>query len=276
MQTGWGQTSQVEAMQAMETKDDFGNAARRTMYSNSGSFHKFESIPQTKAMEAQKVMPVVNFDWEHYKGEAETAAKYGNSKKAEAMWLASLEVAERFSNKDPRLAYSLDNVASIFAATGNLGRAEVYCKRALEVSEEIYGKTHLKTANCINNLAGIYYNQRRFSEAESLCVSVLTTYNKLLGPDHADVGMAANNLAMLYHAQGKYGLAELLYERALPIRKKSLGKAHPVVTALMENYANVLSQMGRHEKSQAVRSDLKSSGVWHLFESRVPLFQVTA
>ena len=192
------------------------------------------------------------------------------------MWLASLEVAERFSGKDPRLAYSLDNVASIYAAAGKLDKAELYCKRALSVTEDIYGKMHLKTANCINNLAGVYYNQQRYGDAEPLCVQVLTIYNKVLGPDHQDVGMAANNLAMLYHAQGQYGLAELLYERALPIRRKALGKTHPVMTALLENYANILSKLERHEKAQSIRNELKGSGIWHLFETRVPLYQVPA
>jgi tetratricopeptide (TPR) repeat protein len=267
---GWGQTSQVEAL---ESKDDFGNVVRRIMYSNSGKFHKFDAEPETKSEEAQKVMPVTNVNWEHYKNEAELAAKYGNTDKADAMWKAALEVAESFSAKDPRLAYTLDNVASIYAASNRLDIAEGYCKRALATTEMIYGRHHLKTAHCMNNLAGIYYNQRRYFEAEQLCVQVLMTYNKLLGPDHADVGMAANNLAMAYHSQGKWGLADLLYERALPIRKRTLGKNHPIVAALVENYANVMEHLGRHEKAQSLRDELKNSGIWHLFETRVPLFQ---
>jgi len=267
---GWGHTSQMMPM-PMEVKEDFGSVVRRIQYSNSGKFHKLESQPETKANEAQKVMTVTNADWDHYKQEAERASNYGNSSKAEAMWLAALEVAEQFSGKDPRLAYTLDNVASIYFASSRLDKAELYCKRALSVTEEIYGKFHLKTANCLNNLSGVYYNQGRFADAEPLTVQVLTIYNKALGSEHADVGMAANNLAMVYHAQGKYGVAELLYERALPIRKRTLGRTHPTVTNLMENYANVLEQLGRGPKADTLRSEMRGSGIWHLFETRTPL-----
>ena len=196
---------------------------------------------------------------------------YGNTTKAEAMWLAALEVVEQFSGKDPRLAYTLDHVASIFFASNRLEKAELYCKRALSVTEEIYGKCHLKTASCLNNLSGVYYNQGRYADAEPLTVQVLTIYNKVLGPEHPDVGMAANNLAMLYHAQGKYGVAELLYERAMPIRKRALGKTHPIVVNLMENYANVLDQLDRSNKAANLRSEMRDSGIWHLFETRTPL-----
>lgn len=266
--TGWAQSGQVVPL---ETKDDFGTTVRRVMYSNSGKFQGLDTPPQTKQPEAQKVMPVTNEDWDHYRSEAEAAAKYGNVAKAEAMWSAALEVAERFSAKDPRLAYTLDNLSSIYFAGGKLEKAEMFCKRALSITEEIYGKSHLKTAACLNNLSGIYYNQRRFADAEPLTVQVLTLYNKLLGPDHADVGMAANNLAMLYHSQGKWGLAELMYERALPIRKQALGPTHPVVTTLMENYANLLEHLGRGFKAENLRCELRGSGIWHLFETKMPL-----
>lgn len=256
---------------SVELKEDFGHTVRRIMYSNSGKFYKRPAGSETKRLEAQKVLPVSNSDWDTYKDEAEKAARDKNIPRAEFMWSAALTVAESFNHKDPRLAYTLENVASLHFAARRYDKAEMFCKRALSITEGIYGKFHVKTNNCLNNLAGVFYYQQRYSDAEALAVQVLTTYNKLQGLDHPDVGMAANNLGMVYHAQGKFALSELLYERALPIRKRALGKSDPVIVALMENYISVLELNNKFQKAEQIRADLKGSGIWHLFETRTPL-----
>jgi tetratricopeptide (TPR) repeat protein len=260
-----------DAPQATEVKEDFGNLVRRIMYSNSGKFHKIDSAPETKLEDARKVMPVGNADWTYYKNEAEALAAYGNAMQAEQMWLSAYQIAESFHAQDPRLAYTIENLASLYFALGDLERAEQFAQRAVAAYEAIYGPCHVRVANALNSLSGVYYSRGHYLDAEPVCVRALTIYNKCYGSEHADVGMCANNLGMVYHAQGKLGLAELLYQRALPIRKKALGNTHPAVTELMDNLASVLEQTNRLNRAEQVREDKKNSGVWHLFETRVPL-----
>src|SRR5262249_41301251 len=156
---------------SVELKEDFGHIVRRIMYSNSGKFYNDPTAPpESKLVEARNVMPVINADWSYYQQEAEKAAKLGNRGQSEVMWQAALTIAEGFSNRDPRLAYTLENIASLHFAAGRYQRAEMFCKRALSVTTAIYGNMHVKTANCMNNLAGVFYFQQRYFDAESICV----------------------------------------------------------------------------------------------------------
>jgi len=204
--------------------------------------------------------------WSYYVAEAVNASRFANASKAEYFWLAALQIAECFGANDSRLAYTLDNAMCVCIASGKDDEALKYGQRALSIMQNLYGKKDLRAVNCMNNLAGIYYRQGLYAAAESLAVQVLTAYNKNLGKTHALIGLAAQNLAMTYQAQENYNLAELMYERALPIQKSSLGLTHPQVGALMENYANVLAVLGRDDKCELVRAELRGSGIWHKFD----------
>lgn len=209
-------------------KEDFGRLLRRIMHTNSGQFRALGSTQ------------VVNHEWLRYREQAENAAMRGNYAQAESMWLAALSEAQSFEENDPRILYTLNCLASLYSSLGRYEQAEMFCKRELDLSIEIYGGYHVRVADCLNNLAGIYYNQQRYAEAQVVCLKLLAMYEAFYGPDHADVGMAANNLAMVYHVRGKYVEAEEMYQRALRIRARVLGKNHPCIQTLLENYANLL------------------------------------
>lgn len=199
-----------------------------------------------------QLVSVANRDWNRYKDLAIEATKAGNYGQAEAMWLAALGEAKNFNMRDERLGYTLDNIASLYYTMGRHAQAELFCKKAVEVTTEAFGGYHAKVTNCLNNLAGMYYNQRRFADAEPICLRLITIYERNFGPDHADVGMVLNNLAMLYHAQGKLQAAEKMYQRAFAIRVKALGQYHPCVITLIDNYANLLRRLNRADDAERI------------------------
>ena len=179
----------------MEFKEDFGLLVRRIVYSNSGQFMAFGA--DGRPIKERASVPE-NKEWNRYKEMAESAARNGNYAQAESMWLHALAEAKH-NERDPRLAYTLENLASLYYSLGRYEQAEMFCIRAIDVLQRIYGHIHVRTANCLNNLAGIYYDQARCREAEPICQRVLDAYEGIYGPDHADVGMAVNNLAMILH-----------------------------------------------------------------------------
>jgi tetratricopeptide (TPR) repeat protein len=246
----------------IEVKEGFGLLVRRVQDTNSGNFFNHVLGGSIEPETSGRSVPS---DWHYHRKEAVEAVKFGDLIKAEQSWLMAFEIAREFDKKDPRLAYTLDNLASVCFAAGRYNEAEIHCRSAYEAIEAAHGKDHLSRTNCLNNLAGVYYCQGRFSVAEQLCVQVLSQYYKALGPDHEFIGLAANNLAMVYHAQAKFSLAEMMYERALPIRKAALGQSDPKVLTMLHNYANVLDELGRVDQSKAIRMTLSENKVWQLF-----------
>ena len=209
---------------------------------------------------------MVPSDWQYHRDEAIAATKVGGLTRAEQSWLMALSIAQSMDDSDPRVAYTLDNLASTCFAQGKYAEAEVHCRSAYEAIERAYGKEHISRVNCLNNLAGIYYCLKRFSLAEQLCVQVLTMFNKALGPEHEYIGLARQQSGHgLSRSSYKFPLAQMMYERALPIRQAALGASDPVVLTMLHNYANVLDELGHVEKSNQIRSELDTNRVWQLF-----------
>ncbi len=244
---------------ALEFKEDFGRLVRRVMYSNSG---KFKPLPcEAPPAPPKKIFSVQNPKWTFLKESAESAAQQGRHKEAEGFWLNALDEARQFNQRDPRLAATLESLASICYAQGRYEQAEMYGLQVMEATINAYGYYHSSVASCLNNLAGIYYNQCRYDDAELPAGRALHIYERIYGANHPDVGMAANNLAMLLHAQQKYEEAEALYRRAYGIRSKALGQDHPCVITLLENLSALLKAMGKIDQSEQVGSTARGSGV---------------
>ncbi len=240
---------------SIEHKQDFGQLVRQTDPTDSG---QFTTIPRPDPNQTQN-LTFGTRSWWRYKELAEIAAQRGNYSQAEAMWLAALIECKDFEENDERLALTLDNLASLYYLLGRYEQAELFCKRAFDVTVKALGGEHSRVATCLNNLAGIYYNQKRYQQAEPICLEVLAIYERLKGPDHRDVGMAANNLAMLYHAQGKLTFAEKYYLQAIRIRTRVLGRDNSVVQTLFANYANLLKSVNRTQEADALESWSRSS-----------------
>jgi tetratricopeptide (TPR) repeat protein len=224
---------------SIEMKHAFGSLARRIVDSNSGQFRKISTGEVAQHPTNKTPVSESEFVWDQYRQRALQAAKEGNVSQAEAMWLKALNEAKTFEKTEPRLAYTLDNIASLYYNMGHYEQAELFCRRAIYSAQLIFGNAHPKLANCLNNLAGIFYSQRRYREALPVAMRVLSIYENTYGQEHQEVGMAANNLAMVLHADGKHGEAEKLYLRAYRIRSKALGPHHPVVVAIIDNYRNL-------------------------------------
>jgi tetratricopeptide (TPR) repeat protein len=226
-----------------QNKEDFGKLVRRIMLSSSGQFASMASDgrPIKETAVPQTPSPI----WARCKELAEGATNRCNYSQAEAMWLGALAEARTFDRRDPRLALTLESLASLYLMLERFEQAEMFNRNALESLIAIYGPMHIKVANCMNTLAGILYNQGRLKEAEPYCIKLLYIYEGAYGPDHADVGMAVNNLAMIYHTQGKHKQADRMYQRAIRIRTKALGDNHPIVVSLIDNYCNLLAVTGR-------------------------------
>lgn len=180
--------------------------------------------------------------WHECKVAAEAALKEGDLVKAEQLWHAALEVAEKFTDKDPRLSFTLDNLGDVMTMRGRSVLSEPLYRRSLAIKTKHLGPQHLSVAHTMNAIAGALYSLGQLTQAEASCKMALLIFERELGKDHLNVGMASGNLAMLYHSMGRFMEAQQLYRKALNIRTRALGHDHPDVCALRQCYSSLLSR----------------------------------
>lgn len=177
-------------------------------------------------------------------------AKEGDYTKARLYFSEALKKAEEFGPQDPRLAKSLENLASFYQNQAKF--AETESEALLKYVVAIYEERHDPglTAS-LNNLAGLYQRRGRFAEAETLFKRVLTIRSEKLGLSHFDVILTQNNLASLYIVQHRFPEAEKILKDSIEATKKNNGPV-PLMVALLENYASVLQALQRNDEAETI------------------------
>jgi tetratricopeptide (TPR) repeat protein len=144
----------------------------------------------------------------------------------------------------PDTAMSLNNLATLLQAQGDLAAARPLFERALAIHEKVHGPEHSDTAMSLNNLANLLLDQGDLAAARPLYERGLAISEKVLGAEHPDTATSLNNLASLLQAQGDLAGARPLRERALAIWEKVLGAEHPDTASSLNNLAGLLQAQG--------------------------------
>jgi tetratricopeptide (TPR) repeat protein len=164
---------------------------------------------------------------------------------ARPLFERALAIYEKALGPDhPYTATSLNNLASVLEAQGELAAARPLFERALAIDEKALGPDHTDTAKSLNNLAYVRQAQGDLAAARPLLERALAICEKALGPDHTDTARSLNNLAYVLRAQGDLAAARPLLERALAIREKALGPDHPYTAGSLNNLAYVRQAQG--------------------------------
>src|SRR5277367_1299661 len=98
------------------------------------------------------------------------AHRYGE---AEKYYSAGLAQAEKFGEKDLRLAVSLFDMGIIYYVQQRYEKAEKTLKRAITVREDVPGPDEPELNKVLLELAEVYRAEQRFDEAQSLYEHVL-------------------------------------------------------------------------------------------------------
>ncbi len=167
--------------------------------------------------------------WEGLINAGRNALQQQKFSEAERHFEAALEAAENFPSGDARLGKSYNNLAAVYYAQEDFGRAEPLMRRALAQLRETLGPENTEVAQTMKNLAALYYLQGNRSEAEALLKQSLEILENVHGPNHAFVATVLSNLAGLYQSEDRYGDAEPLLTRSLRIWESLLGSDHPDV-----------------------------------------------
>jgi tetratricopeptide (TPR) repeat protein/transcriptional regulator with XRE-family HTH domain len=105
---------------------------------------------------------------------------------AESRYQQTLQIMESTLGLDhhPGIAYTLNGLANVQRAYGNVVEAEALYQRALSISEQGLGPEHPETATILQDLARLRQQQGRLDEARTLAERALQIRTIRLGADH--------------------------------------------------------------------------------------------
>ncbi|MFE3578925.1 tetratricopeptide repeat protein [Streptomyces vinaceus] len=156
--------------------------------------------------------------------------------KALSVMMEALRIAEKVGIDGPERLYCLANLAALHRDVGRPADGLPFAKKALKLSEEIYGVRHTLVIAACSNLAALYRALQRPNEAMTLARRALEDACALLGEDSSLTAICMNNLCADYINARQYDDALILAKQALRVTEANLGDGHP-------SLANRLSQL---------------------------------
>jgi tetratricopeptide (TPR) repeat protein len=169
---------------------------------------------------------------------------------ARPLYERALAIREKLLGPEhPGTATSLNNLASVLEAQGDVAAARPLYERALAIYEKVLGPEHSSTATMLNNLALLLHAHGDLAGARSLHERALAIYEKVLGPEHPRTATSLSNLARLLSATGHAKEAEPLFQRAIAIGKKTLGPDHPLTQRYCSHCARLFLDTRRSDEA---------------------------
>lgn len=168
---------------------------------------------------------------------------------AELFYERALKVMETQELKDPRRAYILNNLGTLYKERGRYDRAEPLLQQSREIGEQRFGPDHHGVAYTLTALGDLYRLQKKYPEAEELLLRALDICEHVPPEQqHPDVARPLNHLAMLHRDQGNYAKAALLFQRALTI----MGLEHVIALEILQEFARSQELWGKYEEAYAL------------------------
>lgn len=197
--------------------------------------------------------------WDKWYNAGNQAWLQGRKAEAEQNYREALKEAERFGEKDRRLATTLQTLALTCKATGRYAEAEALFRRLLAVKEKQKGANHPDVAYVFDQIAQVYKEQKDYIGAESFLKRALEIREKALGEKDLAVSSTLTELGDLYRMAGRYAEAEAIYTRVLPMwEKEAKGHRDPAVQPVLpialasklENLAQVYVAQGKYAEAE--------------------------
>ena len=165
--------------------------------------------------------------------------------KAISTWQTAVVYFEK--NEPPMqmdVAAISNNLGFMARASGDLGKAEDYFLRSLEIMHAEAGPKHEETASVSNNLGAVYLAAGYYDQAREMHMMALETRRELLGENHPDTAQSHNNLALALLQTGDRAWARRHFEKALASFEE-LGTAYAEdLEAVALNYCDFLREEG--------------------------------
>jgi tetratricopeptide (TPR) repeat protein len=159
--------------------------------------------------------------WESLNQSGVKAFKESRYTEAEKYFVRAADLAEKFSQEDLRINFSLNQLAEIYRIQSKYNDAEQVLKRLLNIYKQKLGTEHINVALTLNNLAVNFRMQKKYEEAETVLKEAIKILEKSLGPNHSLVSGLLAHYSYLLDTMGRKTEAESIAKRMNEIDSKT-------------------------------------------------------
>ncbi len=130
----------------------------------------------------------------------------------------AMAICEKGIAEHKPAAFSLlRKMAIVCQKLGDYSQAEQYLKRALQLSQAVFGESSTKLLPILHDLVGIYTNQNRMPDAESIS-------RREISIEKSSGGVSGLlDLVQCYNLEGRFSESEAMLKSALSQQKKAKG-----------------------------------------------------
>ncbi len=171
--------------------------------------------------------------WESSLENGNKARREGHYAESEKLLSDAQKESERFSDRDPRVATTLNALGRLKTAQGKFADAEPLFRKALSIREKTGGPNNPDLAETLNDLSELLLAKGKFTEASALLKRALSIQEKTFGADSPKSGRSMNTLTKILLDEGKYGAAEDNANRTMSLLQKSAADSAEFATSLL-------------------------------------------
>jgi tetratricopeptide (TPR) repeat protein len=180
------------------------------------------------------------------------AQRAGDLKSAEDLLLKALLSAQIYGDKDPRAAYTLDYLGTLYQQKGDAPEALRVYAQALAGFDKALGPNSPEALSSCGRLAEAAEATEHWAQAESPRRRLLAQASLATQHDPLALAQAQGDLALTLDAQQKYDEAQPLYESALALRRKALGEDAAEVAESLNNLGRLRLMRGDVKQAEAL------------------------
>lgn len=167
-----------------------------------------------------------------------------------------------FEKHEPPLSMDVaamsNNLGFTAKACGDLGAAEDYFLKALDILNSKVGPKHEQTASVASNLGAVYLAAGYIDQARETHMMALEARQELFGENHPDTAQSHNNLALALVLTGDRAAARQHFEKAL-VALETLGSAYADdLDAVASNYCDFLKDEGDTHLAETIDGRVKN------------------
>jgi tetratricopeptide (TPR) repeat protein/predicted nucleotidyltransferase len=184
----------------------------------------------------------------HYNNRAEIFRQIGNldeAKKDYEKVIAIYSEHQGTEKNNPERAVDYSNIGNLYLELNQLGLAEKYFKKAMEIHEIVYGHYHPNIANDLLNFCSLHIRRGEFPIALELSNKAKRMALHLLGQKSEIIVQADLKEGAIFMKLSEVKEAKVCFERALLLAKNMFHPNHFMVGDCL----NSLGQLSAMEKS---------------------------
>ena len=155
----------------------------------------------------------------------------------------------RFGNG--RLVFdSLGWLSRLAFEMGDVSRAEILLKEAVEIPRVALGEDHPEYAEGLVALGAFFFLSQDYVQAAPLFTEALAIQEAALGVEHPDYAGTLMALGRLHLALQEHDRAEQRFKESLDVRRRARGAVHPEVAVSLNALAAVYLANGEHAQAE--------------------------